>query len=72
MSEQNWNKVAIFVLLLSIGIDVLALYTVIREQRIEHEEAQVEVQSNEATKEEIRQLHNELKLLKIQLEQIKK
>ena len=67
MSQNNWDTIAITVVLLSIVTDVIAFFAVRRAQRLEREEGR----SNEATKKEIRQLHNELKLLKCQLEQLK-
>ena len=67
MSDEQWNKIAIFVILLSLGIDLIALFATIRAQRLEVENTQYD----DATKEEIRQLHNEIAILKIQLRKIK-
>ena len=67
MSEENWNKVFIIVLLVSIGTDFIALFAQIRAQRLDREAKKCD----EATKKEISQLHTELKSLKKQLEEIR-
>ena len=67
MSQNDWNNLAIIVVLLGLISDVIAFFAVIRAQQQGREQQQ----STKATKEEIRQLHNELKLLKFQLEQLK-
>ena len=67
MSQNNWDSINILILLFTIVAALIALFAEIRNQRQGREEDK----SNEATKEEIKELHKELELLKIRLEQVK-
>jgi len=68
MSQENWDNLIILALLFTVIGDLIALFAEIRDQR----QTAKQEQSDETTKQEIRQLHNEMKSLKIQLENIKK
>lgn len=68
MSQENWDSLNIIILLFAITASIIGLIAEMRGQRQGREDEQ----SEEATKEEIRKLRNELNLLKIQLEEMKK
>ena len=67
MTQKSWDSINILILLFTIAAAFIALFAEIRSQRLDREEQK----SNEATKKEIYELHNELKLLKLQLEEMK-
>ena len=68
MTEENWNSLIVLALLFTITGDLIALFAELKDQR----QASNQDQSEETTKQELRDLHNEIKLLKIQIENIKK
>ena len=68
MSQKTLDNLILLALFLTAVGDLISLFVEIRSQQ----QASEEEQSKETTKKEIRELHNEIKLLKNQLEQIKK
>lgn len=68
MSQKSLDNLTLLALFLTAVGDLIALFVEIRSQR----EADEQEQSEKVTKKEIRELHNEVELLKIQLEKIKK